>query len=82
MPPGFGLASNLSRMVCDRHEPKQERGFVFAEILSWEVLVPIAIIALLFGSAKIPEFARSLGSAKREFEASASGKDDKPAATA
>ena len=41
---------------------------VFAEILSWEILVPMAIIALLFGGAKIPELARSLGGAKREFE--------------
>ena len=68
-------------MAGDGREPEQERGIVFAEILSWEVLVPIAIIALLFGSAKIPELARSLGSAKREFEASASGEDDQPKAT-
>lgn len=33
-----------------------------------ELLIVIAIIAVLFGGSKIPQFARSLGSAKHEFE--------------
>ncbi|MEY2459864.1 MAG: hypothetical protein QOG30_1694 [Acidimicrobiaceae bacterium] len=33
-----------------------------------ELLIVLAVIALLFGSAQIPKFARSLGQAKREFE--------------
>lgn len=40
---------------------------ILGEILGWEVLVPLALIALLFGSSKIPQLARSLGSAQREF---------------
>ncbi len=51
---------------------------VFGEILSWEILVPIALIALLFGGSKIPELARSLGTAKREFENGAASKADAP----
>jgi sec-independent protein translocase protein TatA len=41
---------------------------VFGEIIGWELLLVIAVIALLFGSTKLPKLARSLGSAKNEFE--------------
>jgi len=41
---------------------------VLGEIIGWELLLVFAVIALVFGSSKIPQFARSLGSAKREFE--------------
>jgi TatA/E family protein of Tat protein translocase len=44
-----------------------------AEIFSPEILIPIVLVAVLFGSAKIPEFARSLGSARREFDRGARG---------
>ena len=33
-----------------------------------ELLVVLAIVLLLFGSTQLPKLARSLGSAKREFE--------------
>lgn len=33
-----------------------------------EVLIIIALVALLFGGAQIPKLARSLGQAKQEFE--------------
>ncbi len=38
-----------------------------------EILIVVAVIAILFGGSKIPQFARSLGSAKNEFEKGASG---------
>ncbi len=34
----------------------------------WQILICVAIIALLFGAKKIPELARSLGKAKGEFK--------------
>ena len=34
----------------------------------WELVIVVALIALLFGGAKLPKLARSLGSAKGEFE--------------
>ena len=43
--------------------------FVFAEIIGWEFLLVIGVIALLFGGSKLPHLARSLGSARKEFEA-------------
>ena len=41
---------------------------VLGEIVGWEVLLVVVVIALLFGSSKIPQLARSLGQAKREFQ--------------
>lgn len=41
---------------------------VFGEIIGWDLLIVIAVVALLFGGAKLPKLARSLGSAKGEFE--------------
>jgi sec-independent protein translocase protein TatA len=41
---------------------------VLGEIIGWELLLVIAVIALLFGGSKLPKLARSLGSAKSEFE--------------
>jgi sec-independent protein translocase protein TatA len=41
---------------------------VLGEIVGWEFVLVLLVIALVFGSSKIPQFARSLGSAKREFE--------------
>jgi sec-independent protein translocase protein TatA len=41
---------------------------VLGEIIGWEFLLVLLVIALLFGTAKIPQLARSLGAAKREFE--------------
>ncbi len=34
----------------------------------WQLIIVIAVIALLFGGKKIPELARSLGKAKGEFK--------------
>ncbi len=41
---------------------------VLGEIIGWEFLLVIAVIALLFGSTQLPKLARSMGSAKKEFE--------------
>jgi sec-independent protein translocase protein TatA len=46
---------------------------VVGEIIGWEILVPLALIALLFGSSKIPELARSLGRAQNEFRKGVDG---------
>jgi len=41
---------------------------IVAEILGWEILVPLALLAILFGGSKIPQLARSLGQAQHEFK--------------
>ncbi len=48
-----------------------------------QILICIAIVALLFGAKKIPEIARSLGKAKGEFKkglAEGEQQDDAPKA--
>ena len=37
-----------------------------------ELLIVLAVILVLFGGSKLPQLARSLGEAKREFETSTS----------
>ena len=46
-----------------------------------ELFIVLGIIALLFGGAKIPQFARSLGQAKHEFEKGTREPAATPAAT-
>lgn len=41
---------------------------IIGEIFSWEILVVLAVVALLFGGARLPHLARSLGAAKNEFQ--------------
>ncbi|MCU1459107.1 MAG: hypothetical protein JWL73_3199 [Actinomycetia bacterium] len=41
---------------------------MLAEIIGPDILILIAVIALLFGGTQIPKLARSLGSAQREFK--------------
>jgi len=46
-----------------------------------ELIIILLIILLIFGGAKLPQLARSLGQAKHEFEKGASdgkGKDSEP----
>lgn len=40
---------------------------VLGEIVGWELLVVLAVAALLFGSSRIPKLARSMGQASKEF---------------
>jgi sec-independent protein translocase protein TatA len=35
-----------------------------------ELLIVLVVVMLLFGAKKVPDLARSLGQAKREFESS------------
>ena len=40
-----------------------------------ELLIVLVVILVLFGGAKLPQLARSLGQAKREFEHEVRGAD-------
>ena len=40
---------------------------VLAEIVGWEFLLVLAVVALLFGSSQLPKLARSMGQASKEF---------------
>lgn len=41
---------------------------ILAEILGPDLLIILAVVALLFGSSQLRKLARSLGTAKSEFE--------------
>jgi sec-independent protein translocase protein TatA len=41
---------------------------ILGEIVGWEALLVLAVIALLFGGSRLPKLARSLGSVKPEFD--------------
>lgn len=41
---------------------------MLANAIGWEAVVVLVVIALLFGGNQLPKLARSLGSAKSEFE--------------
>jgi len=40
---------------------------VLGEIVGWEFLLVLAVVALLFGSSQLPKLARSMGQASKEF---------------
>lgn len=46
-----------------------------------ELLIVLAIVLLLFGGAKLPQFARSLGQAQKEFRAGTRDATDEADAT-
>jgi sec-independent protein translocase protein TatA len=56
--------------MCTSWAVRQVDGMhpVLGEIVGWEFLLVLAMVALLFGSSQLPKLARSLGSAKKEFE--------------
>jgi len=41
---------------------------LLGEIIGPDILIILALVALLFGGSRIPQLARSLGSASREFK--------------
>jgi sec-independent protein translocase protein TatA len=43
-----------------------------------ELLIILLIVLLVFGGAKLPKLAKSLGEAQREFKRSADHDDEKP----
>jgi sec-independent protein translocase protein TatA len=51
---------------------------MLGEIIGPDILVILAIVALLFGGSRIPQLARSLGSASREFKKGLEDGDSAP----
>ncbi len=41
-----------------------------------ELLIVLVVVMLLFGGSKVPQLARSLGQAKKEFESATDERDE------
>ncbi len=52
----------------------------FMPSFSWEWLIVVAVLLMLFGAKRLPEMGRSLGRGMREFKEAVTGGDDEPAA--
>jgi sec-independent protein translocase protein TatA len=52
---------------------------VLGEIVGWEFLLVLAVVALLFGSSQLPKLARSMGQASKEFRHGLEHDDDEAA---
>jgi sec-independent protein translocase protein TatA len=50
---------------------------MLAEIIGPDLLIVLAIVALLFGGSQLPKLARSLGQAKGEFQKGLSTEEPK-----
>ncbi len=53
---------------------------IFAIITGPEIAIVVGIAILLFGADRIPKLARSMGEAKKEFEAAQRGQSAQPPA--
>lgn len=51
---------------------------IFAIITGPEIAIVVGIAILLFGADRIPKLARSMGEAKKEFEAAQRGQSSQP----
>ncbi len=48
----------------------------FGPIGTWEMLIILAVVLLVFGGRRIPQLAKDLGSGIREFRRSLTGSED------
>ena len=65
--------------AADRMTPRRsQRSDPVMDIGPVELLIVLAIVLLLFGSTRLPKLARSLGSAKAEFERGVHESEDTP----
>jgi sec-independent protein translocase protein TatA len=49
---------------------------MYANIIGPDLLIALGVVVLLFGGSQLPKLARSLGSARSEFERGISGRDE------
>jgi sec-independent protein translocase protein TatA len=51
---------------------------MYANIIGPDLLIVIGVVVLLFGGSQLPKLARSLGTARSEFERGVSATGDRP----
>jgi sec-independent protein translocase protein TatA len=50
---------------------------VLANIMGPDLLIVLGVVVLLFGGTQLPKLARSLGTARSEFERGVAGSDER-----
>ena len=68
--------SRTRTRILTTSDDSYNRDVTLAAIEGPDLIIVLAIVLLLFGGAKLPQLARSLGEAKREFETAT--KEDEP----
>ncbi len=58
------------------HGGREYTGFMLAFDVEWGIPLLLIVVLIFFGGAKIPQLARSLGSAQREFKKGLDEGDD------
>ena len=48
------------------------------ELAPWHIIIVLIVLVLVFGSKKLPEIARGMGTGIREFKDGITGKEDRP----
>jgi sec-independent protein translocase protein TatA len=66
--PGTTLTNPRRRLVSNKLQDNPSEVAVLGEIIGPDILIILAVVALLFGGSQLPKLARSLGSAKHEFQ--------------
>ena len=52
---------------------------MLANIIGPDLLIVLGVVVLLFGGSQLPKLARSLGTARSEFERGVNSSDEQPA---
>lgn len=48
------------------------------ELAPWHIIIVLIVLVLVFGSKKLPDIARGMGTGIREFKDGITGKDEPP----
>ena len=68
-------------MPLDYRGDVRARGRCYSRFMpsfSWEWLIVVAVLLMLFGAKRLPEMGRSLGRGMREFKSAVTGDDEAP----
>ena len=79
--PGRETNHDRPTVTIEARSRSKESPHVRRDLQSRHGLIVLGIVALIFGGAKLPQLARSLGSAKGEFEKGLKEGDDRPRPT-
>ena len=66
--------------ICPSNIHSVMNAIILGAIGTWQILLIVLVLVLLFGSAKIPELMRNLGKGVNEFKKSTKGENKEDSA--